>query len=206
MATLKAATQARVKAGDIVTFGHYPQNADGKDKTPIEWIVLKTDGKTAMLISRYALDSCHYYPTGKDVTWETCTLRRWLNGTFLETAFSPEEQKRLQTVMVTPDKNPEYDTNPGKATQDRVFLLSIAEAKKYFSTDSERVCKPTPYAEAQGAWTDNSGTCWWWLRSPGGSSNYAANVYTDGSVYHYGLYVFTIYLAVRPVVVVGLSN
>ena len=34
-----------------------------------------------------------------------CTLRTWLNGTLLQAAFSAEEQKRLQTVTVSADKN-----------------------------------------------------------------------------------------------------
>jgi hypothetical protein len=40
------------KPGDIVTgFGTYPQNADGKDKTPIQWRVLANDGKKAFIIA-----------------------------------------------------------------------------------------------------------------------------------------------------------
>ncbi len=199
--------QAKVKVGDIVTFGRYPQNADGTDKTPIEWQVLATDGKTATLISRYALDCKPYNTKSKDVTWETCSLRRWLNGTFLQAAFSAEEQKRLQTVQT--DKNPSYSTNPGKAIQDRVYLLSIREAGKYFSTKSARVCKPTAYAKAQGEFmniTNSSDARRWWLRSPSSFTEFAADVDYDGSVNRVGKLVIESSDAVRPDVVIRLSN
>ena len=109
-------------------------------------------------------------------------------------------------MTVSADKNPKYSTNPGKATQDRVWLLSIPEAEKYFSTDKARICTLTAYAKAQGAWTGSSGTCWWWLRSPGHYSTYAAYVHSDGSILYSGRIVDYSSIAVRPVVVVGLSK
>ena len=117
-----------------------------------------------------------------------------------------EEQERLQTVTATADKNPSYSTDPGKATQDRVYLLSIPEAEKYFSTDKARICTPTAYAKARGAGTSSSGTCRWWLRSPGYYSDRAASVYSGGSIHYLGDHGLNSNFAVRPVVVVGLSN
>ena len=194
------------RRGCIVTFGRYPQNADGKDKTPIEWIVLSTDGETATLISRYALDRQFYNTTWEDVTWEDCTLRKWLNGVFLEAAFGRDEQERLLTVEVTADRNPRYITDPGRATRDRVYLLSTNEAERYFSSDSERICKPTPYAEAQWAVTDDMGACWWWFRSPGGREHCAACVNFWGAIPPSGDSVCGGDIAVRPVIVIGLSK
>ena len=40
--------------------------------------------------------------------------------------------------------------------------------------------------------------CWWWLRSPGLSSSYVADVSIDGSVSYYGYSVYIGYGAVRP--------
>ena len=89
-------------------------------------------------------------------------LRSWLNNTFLNAAFSAEEQKQILITTVTTDKNPSYSTNPGNNTSDKLFLLSITEADKYFTSDSARQCKPTAYAEAQGCYVNLSdGTCWW---------------------------------------------
>ncbi len=176
------------KVGDYITFGRYEQdNNTSNGKEDIEWLVLdKKDGK-ALVISKYALDCQPYNTSYTDVTWETCSLRKWLNGTFLSTAFSENEKEMIPTVTVSADKNPEYSTNPGNATQDKVFLLSITEVNKYFSSDSARRCKATAYADALGAYVAGNGNCWWWLRSPGhlqGTAayvNYGGNVYGDGN-------------------------
>ena len=173
--------------GNYVTFGTYPQTKSGTDQTPIEWLVLESDGETALLISRYALDAEPYNNKLIDTTWEKCTLRRWLNNDFYNRAFSAEEKKTILVSDVSADKNPRHDTDPGNATKDLVFLLSIVEAKKYFANKEARMCAATDYAIKQGTYTNSNYTvdgrkaCWWWLRSPGYSSNSAADVYTDGS-------------------------
>ena len=186
-----------IKVGDTFNFGSYEQNnniSDGKEE--IEWIVLERDGMSLLLISKPALD-CQSYNTSytSDVTWETCSLRKWLNGTFINNAFSTEEQKLIQSVTVTADKNPNFNTFPGNDTTDKVFLLSITEAEKYFSSNKARNCGRTKYADAQLGAGD---TCWWWLRSPGGYSGYAALVYSDGSVYNVGYIVNYEGAFVRP--------
>ncbi len=176
------------EVGDYVFFGTYEQdNNTSNGKEDIEWLVLdKKDGK-ALVISKYALDCQQYNTIYTDATWETCSLRKWLNGTFINEAFSEAEKSVIPTVAVSADKNPEYSTNPGNATQDKVFLLSITEANQYFSSDSARQCEATAYAEAQDAYVSSSNVnCWWWLRSPGGNQVSAATVDHDGYVDDYG--------------------
>ena len=136
-----------------------------------------------------------------------------MNGTFLNKAFNAEEQAQIQNTTVSADKNPEYNTNPGNATTDKVFLLSINEVEKYFNSDEARKCAPTAYAKAQGAYTSDSyktasgaATCWWWLRSPGFNQNYAADVSTGGSVYYGGDRVHSEYGAVRPALWINLDS
>ena len=120
-----------VEVGDIVTFGHYEQDGDDANgPEPIEWIVLDTEDAVATLISRYGLDCKPYNDSHIDVTWETCTLRQWLNSEFIDAAFSSAEQAKLMTTTVKAEKNPSYDTNPGNDTQDRVFLMSVNEAER----------------------------------------------------------------------------
>lgn len=195
-----------VKVGQTVTFGLYEQDNDAANGAePIEWIVLANDGESCTLISKYGLDAVSYNREWTSVTWETCTLRKWLNGEFLNTAFTPKEQMKLGTVTVTGDANPEYSTDPGNDTQDKVFLLSINEANKLFSSDDSRICNATKYAVAQGAWTNDSGACWWWLRSPGSNTYDAADVSHDGSVGGSSS-VNNVSGAVRPVVCLRLSQ
>lgn len=196
------AREAQFTVGNYVTFGEYPQTTDGEDMTPIEWLVLARNGNKALLISRYGLDAQPYNADYTSVTWETCTLRTWLNGTFYNKAFSSAEQAAILTTNVDNSKNQCYSgwsTSGGNNTQDKVFLLSYAEANKYFGVEywkntgardnvKSRVA-PTPYAIAQGAYTSSSNMTadsnvagWWWLRSPGSYQSSAAYVSPNGSL------------------------
>lgn len=212
VAAVAAEIDAKFTVGNYVTFGSYPQTKAGNDQSEIEWLVLARDGSKALLISRYALDAKLYNKKLADITYEKSTVRQWLNQDFLNKAFTAEEQGSIVTTQVTADKNPSYSTNPGNATDDKVFLLSIQEAKKYFKTDAECKCAPTDYAVANGAWTSSSdqvdgrSSCWWWLRSPGKKRNYAAFVHYDGSVYDHGDRVVIIRGCVRPALWVDLES
>lgn len=173
--------------GSYITFGAYEQehnSTNGKDS--IEWLVLAKEDNRLLVISRYALDCKSYNTEFTDVTWETCSLRTWLNKDFLNAAFSRVEQVIIPTVTVSADQNPSYSTDPGKATQDKVFLLSITEAKKYFKTDSERRSKENGNSRAQVV-RDRL-----WLRSPGGRGNCAAYV-SEYGIEDYGDLVFVHY-------------
>ena len=194
-----------VSAGDKVWFGQYEQDAAaGPD--PIEWQVLDVQNGRALLLSRFALDNQPYNTELTDVTWESSSLRAWLNGTFLNEAFRLEEQMLIPEVTVSADKNPDFDTDPGNNTSDRVFLLSINEAERYFSSDAERQAAPTKYAESHGARAFSDGNCQWWLRSPGNDQILAARVNNDGPVNDYGHDVSNSYGAVRPALWLDLSG
>ena len=145
-----------VSVGETITFGSYEQDADTSNgKEPIEWRVLDKKNDKALVISKYALDCQPYNETYADVTWETCTLRRLLNSDFVDEAFSAEEQEEIAITTVTADANPDYDTDPGNDTKDKIFLLSIDEVESYFSSDSDRMCAPTQYAISQGVWASD---------------------------------------------------
>ena len=91
-------------------------------------------------------------------------------------------------------------------TVDQVFLLSITEVNKYFSSNSARQCKPTDYAVANGAWENDSGNCWWWLRSPGNYQYRAAIVLVGGDVSENGFIVNYDLSAVRPALWIDLNS
>ena len=186
------------QGGKYIVFGQYPQTKDGKDNTPIEWMILDHNGQRALVVSKYGLDAQPYNITGHAATWETCTLRTWLNGTFYNKAFSSAEQAAILTTNVDNSKKQCYsgwETNGGNNTQDKVFLLSYKEAYVYFDVTEDSHCNekspvaPTAYAIAQGADVDSyckteDGTAarWWWLRSPGYYQFSAAYVESDGSL------------------------
>ena len=170
--------------GSFLYFGEYEQdNNEATGKEAIEWLVLDKQEDRMLVISRYGLDRQTYHTEFEEVTWETCSLREWLNSSFYETAFIPEEKRLILTSEASADANPWYGTAGGINTMDQVFLLSTYEANRFFEDDAARTCVGTPYCYAHGTYKDsNYGTCWWWLRSPGYNSYFAANVNSDGSV------------------------
>lgn len=205
--------------GSYVTFGAYEQdNNNSNGKEDVEWLVLAKEGNKVLVISKYALDCQQYNTSDTNVTWETCSLRKWLNGTFINNAFSAEEQAMIPTVTVSDDKEPDYSTDPGNATQDKVFLLSIAEAYQYFTSDETRKCAPTDYAIAQGALGEYIGdsykaggrAAWWWWLLVHVNYNHTAGVNSSGDVrwggvYGGGLNVDSDVVAVRPALWINLD-
>lgn len=181
-----------------IAFGRYPQ-ASKNENALIEWLVLKNDGSKALLISKYALDCQQYHTSRIFGTWENCTLRKWLNGAFFNNAFSVEEQKQILSTTVT---TTDYST---VNTKDRVFLLSIAEAQKYFGSNSVRQCQGTVYCFAQSAYKAGNGDCDWWLRSSN-RSGYTAYVDDDGRIYENGTPVDKDTIAVRPALWINLGS
>ena len=204
--TAFAETPPALSRGDIVFFGHYEQDDISSDGfEAIEWIVLKTDEGTALLISRYALDCVPFHIVKASVTWETCSLRSWLNDTFYSRAFTEEEQARIVISEVSPDPNPRFASSPGAPTQDRVFLLSGAEAETYLRSDAARTCAATPYARKHGAIV-NENACWWLLRTPGVNDHSVACVNSNGKIGYGGYDVNRETVALRPAIVLRLSD
>ena len=71
------------------------------------------------------------------------------------------------SVESTGDSKNQFVSNN---TNDKVFLLSYAEAILYFASDEARIKQPTQYAKSQGAYVSTNsaskGNGYWMLRSP----------------------------------------
>ena len=212
--------EEEIVRGTIIKFGKWYMNADDLENgvmRPIEWQVLdvEEDG-TLFVISRYGLEARAYNDEDIDATWEECSLRRWLNDesdsdTFYAKAFSKDEKMLIFKTKLKNDGNPQYGTIGGNDTEDKVFLLSIEEAYRYFSGDEERICEATGHAlEGIGRYYEQRGwdnleanygedhRCWWWLRSPGRKSSTATYVDNGGSLHFRGSWVSLGDYAVRP--------
>lgn len=146
--------------GEIVEFGHYEQDRiDSNGAEPIQWIVLKTEEDKSLLISLYILDYQRFNGTSTTptaATWETSSLREWLNDSFLNTAFTSEEQKLIKRTEVSED---------GTVTKDKVFLLSYDEAWQYFRSAHYRRACGSKVVKAAGIFTSDAGMSSWWLRT-----------------------------------------
>lgn len=172
-------TVAPLAIGDTIMFGRYEQDAYAANgPEPVEWRVLDIQDDRILVISQYVLDHVFYHPKNTATTWETCYVREWLNDQFLKVAFSQEELLRIVEVTVEPHENPHFESKKaddlakvpklmGNATRDRVFLLDVVEAEKYFADNWDRCAYPTAYAKQQGVSFDEQllfGN--WMLRQP----------------------------------------
>jgi hypothetical protein len=172
------------------------QNQEPSPAPPIVWRLLGLDAasRRALLLAELAVASKPYHDRHTATVWADCTLRQWLNGEFAAAAFSGWQRERIALSSVENPDNPTSGLRGGPATEDHVFLLSIAEAERLFAADKNRV------ATYQGR------AVWWWLRSPGDVANSAAGVIPDGKVNRDGDYVShrggvrpAVYLNLQPV-------
>ena len=172
--------------GDVIVFGSYEQDNDTSDgKEAIEWVVLEKNGDSLLVISRYALDGRVYDESYYgDITWEFCSLRRWLNNDFFSEAFSQSEQMRIEERMVAAAVTPGSETSysSSRETMDRVFILSTEEAQQYL-TEELKKCEATAYAAEQDVYISKfTGYCRWWTRTSVSGRNDAAFVDSEGSL------------------------
>lgn len=170
------------QVGDIITFGSYTQD-QSQDADPIEWYVLAVENGKAFAVSRYGLDAKPYNEEWEKNTWETSTLRAWLNDDFYSNAFSDSEKAFIAEVNIDNPDNPDHGTGGGNSTVDRIFLLSIDEKNQYVPTGPICNCYATDYAKENGARVDShDGLSSWWLRSPGENGYMAASVNHNGRI------------------------
>lgn len=169
---------------------------------PICWGVLEKREGTAFLLCEKAI-ACHRFAE-KSNNYAESEIRRWLNSTFLDTAFNAEEQARIilsgvdNSVASTGYRENEYACED---TEDKVFLMSHADISKIkygfsaaYSEDDDRIRVTSDYSRATGAFIDRNGerygNGYWWLRSPGDAKSYArvrvvfSNGVSDYSYYY----------------------
>ena len=172
---------------------------------PIKWRVLQSENGEAFLLSDVILDKQAYNENYEDITWEESSLRTWLNGEFINRAFSDEEKEKINITEIVNQDNSHYGTKGGNNTSDKIFLLSSAEVdeledgEKYgFLNEETKKCYTNSF-KAAGGWG-------WWLRSPGFCSNYAVEVFSDGGIHGDGNNVDASGVGVRPALHLNLSS
>ncbi len=79
--------------GDLVVFGRYEQDRSRTDGLePILWTVVEKKENKVKLISKFSVGQRQYHTREEAVTWESSSLRGWLNGEFLRSSFSGSER------------------------------------------------------------------------------------------------------------------
>ncbi len=210
---------------DCIYFGKYNQTAKWV-KEPIKWRVLSVDGDDAFFLADKSLDCKAYNETYEEVTWETSTLRSWLNGygadcngdgidysvdNFINEAFTEEEQLAINTTTVINNDNLEMGIDGGNDTEDKIYLLSVEEASntEYGFCSTYDDMSTTRLVEDTDRVKYNSGYRCWWLRSPGWLSSKAYCVWGEYGIIDNSSYCSDVYHdenSVRPVLHINLSS
>ncbi|UUZ84930.1 DUF6273 domain-containing protein [Paenibacillus sp. P26] len=117
-----------------------------------------------------------------DMTWCDCDLRKWLNEEFYNTTFDAAEKEWIKTTRCTDNGEGSPDT------EDKVFLLSVTEIKKFSDIHGKELRRAVGTDFAKLKKTDGCslyvydktdkdnyiirngeevGCSWWWLRTQG---------------------------------------
>ena len=190
--------------GSAIEFGRYP-DSPGMSSVPLRWRVLNISNDTALMITEKAIDAMPFADSKGCTSWDTSSVRSFLNGEFFNKAFSEDEKKVVLDTELINYKNVTFRTMNGSKTNDKVYLLSIEEAQRLFRDDRERSAAPTALARSKGVYTSADGMVWWWLRSSGCTPGYSADVDYGGDVDSYGNDRIGSVECIRPVIRVSLS-
>ena len=155
----------KLSVGDSLQMGN-----DGD--TDIWWEVIAVDGDRALVISRNSVDWKLFNEQYENVTWETSTLRNWLNDTFYNSTFNSEERSKIFTTTVENPDNPDSGVDGGNNTEDRLFLLSVYEVEEYYDRAAFRVAGLSSKAASSAKEYNPDGfinnlNSSWWTRTPG---------------------------------------
>ena len=193
---------------EYITFGTYEQDNDLTNGTePLEWVVVKKEEGRVLLSTRYAIDAKPFNTNDGAYSWESCSLRTWLNNEFYSTAFNEQQQSMIaETKCITNYNNTAEGINSNYTTTDKVFLFSYNELYEYLQNILERQVVSTAYAQANGGYADpDTLGCWWWLRSPGTTNSQASYVDLEGYAGYEGDGVGNPRISVRPVMWLDLA-
>jgi len=83
----------------------------------IDWRVLAVENNKALLITKEILEKRPYNAEYEDVTWETCSLRQYLNGEFYNSLGAAKSA--IAEVQNSNPDNPWYGTAGGNTTDNR---------------------------------------------------------------------------------------
>lgn len=154
------------KIGDSVLYGSY------------KWLILEKNKTQVFLIKSEPINGYAYNNVDEDITWANCSLRKYLNNSFLNETFCDEMIERIVDSHVSIPDNTPYKTIGGKDTTDKLFLLNGQEADKYKNILNNFLRD-------------------WWLIAPGNAQNTAQFV-SYGKVMNYGYQVTNTNINIRP--------
>ena len=147
------------------------------------------------------------------MTWGGSSLRRYLNGEFLNSFDSVDRTRIRKTYVVDTDNPWWYSGRSGENTMDKIFILSIDEVLRYFGDSGQLENRPegvrwiNDQYNAYRIATDSQGTpLSWWLRTSGRYIRLIASICVTGDLNIYAQSVTTDGGGARPALWLNLVN
>lgn len=148
--------------GDTVYFGRY-------NEEPLAWNVINIQDEKVLLRTAKSIGMHQYNNSiSESVTWEACTLRRYLNNSFFSDTFSTNEQMLVvETELNNECHTDNFNLDPainigGENTVDKIFIFSRDELFQFFNAKSSE--QSSFISDAGYPGEDASGAAW--LRTP----------------------------------------
>ena len=227
-ATVDGVKYKRLSRSDVSGSDNWPSSSGTYryfKYEPIKWRVLSVSGTKAFVVADVALDSQYYNTSSTAVSWNTSSIRSWLNGygssynqpgvnyaskSFIGTAFSSGEQPAIyQTSAVSYDKVflLSHDEVSGNTATAYGFSKAVRSETFIFE---DRMCEGSDFAAAMGAVSGADGYVYWWIRLArlSNAQRYADVVGDSGRVYeNVGTTLVSYYTyGVRPALNLDLSS
>jgi len=114
-------------------FGRYPMDEEGKEISPIVWVVFHQENDRLFLISQDILDY-REFSNEENNNWDESPLKKWLNNEFFNIAFSKEEKAQMLEVD----------------EEEKVSLMTIDQYNSFFPNNTKYLkAKYTDYARSK---------------------------------------------------------
>ena len=147
----------------------------------INWRVMEHQNGRTLLLKDESFGHTPFNTTNENCTWETSSLRKYLNSDFINENFFELEKEAILTTKIKAEDNPIYGTDGGANTFDQVFIMSASELQKYHDFIL-------------------TGLSCWWLRTPGAFQNSMSFSYPDKTIMNYGYDVSDTKISVKPAI------
>jgi hypothetical protein len=184
------------QAGDLIEFGGY------------SWQVLEVYGEHALIITENVIvmhRGGRFHYRLMDVTWESSSLRQYLNSEFLN-SFCRTDRARIRETYIVNNDSPWFRAGRGgNNTLDRIFILNAEEVVRYFGDSGQLRNRPDgmrwisdEYNSERIAENYDGAPMWWWLRTPGQYQRLGTGVDVAGFIFLSGTGVGNTGGGIRP--------
>jgi len=133
---------SEAKVGDVIYLGNvsFLDYRGGDFSEDIAWQVLAVEDGRVLVMTQNIIDVRPFDSKQVMAKWEESEIREWLNGDFYS-GLPAFVQGRVQETWIENNRSEDTELSGSDSdpdTEDKVFLLSLAEAKLYFASDEGR--------------------------------------------------------------------